>query len=42
MDRLRYRIRKATGEHLLSAVVRSVRGAAGGYHMATGVRVRED
>ena len=42
MDRLRYRIRKATGVHLLSAVVRSVRGVAGGYHMATGVRVRED
>jgi len=42
VEHLRRRIRRATGQDLLRAVVLSARGSAGGYRLAPGVRVRGD
>jgi hypothetical protein len=42
VDRLRRRIRKATGSSLLPAVVLCAKGPGAGYRLAPGVRVRND
>ena len=42
VEQLGRRIRKATGQRLLRAVVLTARGPAGGYRLAPGVRVRSD
>jgi len=42
VDSLRRRIHKATGTNLLSAVVLTARGPAGGYRLAPRVQVRRD
>ena len=42
VDRLRRRIRKATGQNLLRAVVLPALPPVGGYRLAPGVRVRRD
>ena len=42
VDRLRRRIRKATGNTLLPAVVLCAKGPGAGYRLAPGVRVRND